>query len=371
MSAQRTLRLGPDAPYRRVVGVGGLGSGIFLALEGNRTLGREESRGARLLEGRDSCKLHIVAHHVSVLLGADPSGRPFHVIPIGAVGADEAGRRLCAEMTQAGMDTSHVMEVEGRPTLFSVCYQYPDGTGGNLTTVDSAAAELDPNDVEALAPVIAEAGPETIVLALPEVRLATRRRLLEIGTEVGAFRVASFLTAEIEEARGSGLLGMVDLVSMNRDEATALVGGAFDARDPRPSLERAARVVGGDRDVRIVLTAGAAGAFGFEAGRWRHRPALAVGVANTAGAGDALLGGVVAALAAGVPLLGGPSAAEAGPAADHGLADGLDLGVVLAGLAVTSPHTIHPSADLVSLLAFAATHGLTPGPPLARAVSGA
>ena len=29
------LRLPPDAPYRRLVGVGGIGSGMFFALEGD------------------------------------------------------------------------------------------------------------------------------------------------------------------------------------------------------------------------------------------------------------------------------------------------------------------------------------------------
>jgi parallel beta-helix repeat protein len=32
---------------------------------------------------RDYCKLHIISHYVAVLLGADPSGNPFHVLPIG------------------------------------------------------------------------------------------------------------------------------------------------------------------------------------------------------------------------------------------------------------------------------------------------
>jgi hypothetical protein len=38
-----------------VIATGGIGSGIFLALEDNRTLGREESRPANLLNQRDYC----------------------------------------------------------------------------------------------------------------------------------------------------------------------------------------------------------------------------------------------------------------------------------------------------------------------------
>jgi 1-phosphofructokinase len=93
--------------------------------------------------------------------------------------------------------------------------------------------------------------------------------------------------------------------------------------------------------MRILLTVGARGAYGFEGGCWRHRPALGVPVASTAGAGDALLAGMLAALAAGAPFAGA-----------------LDFGALLAAYKVTSPHTIHPDASLDALLAFAATHGV-------------
>ncbi len=75
MTERRTLPLAPDAPFRRLVGVGGIGGGMFLALEGDRTLGRNESRPARLLDVRDYGKLHIVAHHVAMLLGRRGLGR--------------------------------------------------------------------------------------------------------------------------------------------------------------------------------------------------------------------------------------------------------------------------------------------------------
>ena len=54
---------------RRLIGIGGIGSGTFFALNGNHTLGREESRGGRFLDRRDYCKLHIISHYVRPLLG--------------------------------------------------------------------------------------------------------------------------------------------------------------------------------------------------------------------------------------------------------------------------------------------------------------
>ena len=349
-----------DAPFRTLVGVGGIGGGIVLSLEGEATLGREESRGAHLLDARDACKLHIVAHHVAVLLGASPAGAPFRVLPLGFVGDDDTGRWALAEMRAAGIDTTHVGTLADRPTLFSVCVQYPDGTGGNLTTLDSAAAALTGSDVDALEPVLATDGPRTIALAAPEVDLAARRRLLELAAEHGAFRVASFVSGEVERARDDGLFELADLVALNADEAGSLAGHAFDRADPGAVLAALVAATGADRRrLRLVVTAGAAGAFAFDDGRWHHRAAIPAEVAGTAGAGDALLGGVLAGLAAGVPLL-----PEVGASASS-LTCALDLGVLLAAVSVTSPHTIHPHADLPALVDLASGTGRTFGPPLA------
>jgi sugar/nucleoside kinase (ribokinase family) len=355
MTGRRTIRLGLDAPFRRLVGVGGIGSGMFLALEGDRTLGRNESRPARLLDVRDYCKLHIVAHHVAVLLGAEPSGTPFHVVPVGKVGADETGRRLVGEMIAAGMDTAHVKEVEGSPTLFSVCFQYPDGSGGNITTADSAAATLTESDVERAAPLL---DARTIALAAPEVGLGPRLRLLEFATERGAFRVASLTSAEVEDARALGLLRLVDLLALNEDEAALLAGEAMDTSDPDRFLDAVVGALGAE--TRLVVSAGARGALAFERGRWDQRRSPSVEVRSTAGAGDALLGGVLAGIAAGVPLVD--------PAGEGALSSALDLGLALAALCVTSPHTIHPAADLDAALTFAEDSGLALRPPLADVV---
>ena len=73
--------------YRAMIGVGGIGAGSFFALEGDHTLGREESRAGRFLDRRDYCKLHIVSHYVQTLLGLI-----FSTIPVGRVGDDDPHR---------------------------------------------------------------------------------------------------------------------------------------------------------------------------------------------------------------------------------------------------------------------------------------
>jgi sugar/nucleoside kinase (ribokinase family) len=326
------------------VGVGGVGRGTVYALDGTHDLGRNESRPARLLDVRDYCKLHIIAHYPSLLLGAPAQ---FQVVPIAKVGHDEAGRGLAEEMRQAGMDCRFVETVAGLPTLQSVCFQYPDGSGGNLTASNSAAAALRESDVERAADLIDR---RTIALAAPEVPLPVRGRLLRLATERGAFRVASFTSVEVVAARSSGLLQRCDLLALNEDEASALTGLRFDAREPAPMLSACAAVVEAERSrARLLLTVGTEGAFGFDGERWTHRPALPVSAVGTAGAGDALLAGVLTALAVGASF-----------------ASALAFGVLLAAYKVTSPHTIHPDAHLDALLAFAAAHEISLDQDLAR-----
>jgi sugar/nucleoside kinase (ribokinase family) len=358
----RALRLSPDAPFRRLVGVGGIGAGIFFALEGNHDLGRNESRPGRLLDVRDYCKLHIVAQYPTVLLGAREDRGPFHVVPVGKVGIDEIGLRLRAEMERAGMDVRFVDAVPGRPTLLSVCFQYPDGSGGNITTVDSAASLVGERDVDLVERWLS---PSALALAAPEVPLPVRRHLLRRATERGALRVASLTTAEMEEARETGFLSLVDLLALNEDEAAALAGAPFPDGAADPFLLRLSSVVPGLRPgVRLVVTAGVRGAFAFDGTAWAHAPALPVAAVSTAGAGDALLGGVLTGLAAGLPFApaGSPRASLAG----QPLSSALELGALVAAFKVTSPHTIPPDLSLDALLSFAREHGVTFGEGLQR-----
>jgi len=354
--------IGDSAPYRRIVGVGGIGTGIVFALEGAHDLSRNESRPGRLLDVRDYCKLHIVAHYPAVLLGARPEGAPFHVLPVGKVGSDEPGRRLLAEMAAAGMDVRFVDAVSGSPTLFSVCFLYPDGSGGNVTTSTSAAAAVSAADVDLASDWI---DARTIALALPEVPLGVRHHLLKRAGERGALRVAALASAEVGAALASGLFADVDLLSLNEDEAGALADAAFPGEKLPPLLVACARAL---RDaqprMRVCLTAGARGAFVLDGEHWTPVPALAADVRSTAGAGDAFLGGVLAGLALGLPL------APADASGARPLTSAAELGVLVASYSVTSSHTIHPDADAASLRAFAAARRLSFAGPLDRAFGG-
>ena len=170
---------------------------MFFALDGNHTLGREESRSGHFLDRRDYCKLHIVSHYVCRLLG-----RGFPVIPLGMVGADEVGDRLLGEMAEVGLDLRYVGRAEGRGTLYALCLIYPDGSGGNVTENDSACAAVDAGWIARAEAEFARFAGAGIALALPEVPLEARQKLLALGTAHGFLRVASFTTAEILELAG-------------------------------------------------------------------------------------------------------------------------------------------------------------------------
>jgi ribokinase len=322
--------------YDVVVGTGGIGTGIFLALQGNHTLGREESRPAELLDQRDYCKLHIVCHYAQRLLG-----HALPVLPVGLVGDDAAGAAVLAEMQEAGLDTSFV-GVSSSPTLFSVCFLYPDGDGGNLSTIRSASGDVGPADVSRVLPVFQRHRGRGVAMALPEVPVATRAALLQQATEHGFLRVATFVPGEVEEVRATGMLRQVDLLSVNIDEAAALARTPVDPGAPAEAVVASAvAVLSAEHPATsLVVTAGAQGSWSWDGRELIHAPASEVSVVSTAGAGDAHLSGLVVATIGGLDL----AAANA-------------FAALVSGLTVTSPHTISPDVDAESVLTAAALLG--------------
>jgi sugar/nucleoside kinase (ribokinase family) len=346
------LRIDEHSPFRQLVGVGGLGTGMFFALQGDHTLGRNESRLGSLLDVRDYCKLHIVTHYVAKLLGA--SQGQFSVVPIGKVGDDAGGAFVVREMRAVGIDTRFVEVVAGKPTLFSVCFQYPDGSGGNITTGNSAAAEVSAEDIDRAEALFQSVGPRTIALLVPEVPLASRQHFLAVARQKGAFSAASFVSGEIADAKRLGMFDQLSLVSLNEEEAADLVGEAPGT--PELFLDRLFRLVASTYpQLGVVMSAGKNGAYFIDRSGWSHSPSPRVEVASTAGAGDCLLGGILGAMAAGIPL----RHARRRPTTQPVLEDALDFGVLLASYKVSSPHTIHPDASLGELLRFADRLGVS------------
>lgn len=357
----RVLRMDANAGFTQVVGVGGIGTGMMIELEGDHTLGRNESRMGRALDARDYCKLHIVEHYIAVLMGADAVGagkaeNAFRVFAVGNVGGDAHGETLMREMAVAGIDTRSVRVEAESSTLFSVAFLYPDKSGGNITTSNSAACALSSAQLSECRPGLMAAGRKGVALCLPEVPLEARHEFLRLATECGSYRVASFSSGEMEMVCNLKLLTQVDLLALNYEEAAALVGIAAHEASQSELLDACAKACkAANPTMRMLVSAGADGAYIFEDAVWSHHQAVPVQVASTAGAGDALLAGTIAGLAAGLPLTDRESALKNGK---REICSAIDLGLALAALSVTSPHAIHPEATLDSLLSFAKENGI-------------
>jgi ribokinase len=335
----KALNVSPEnLRFRALIGVGGIGSGSFFALQGNETLGREESRLGHFLDRRDYCKLHIIAHYVATLVG-----QGFLTLPVGRVGNDETGRRLLNEMSEAGLDTRFVQTAPGHPTLYSFCFVYPDGSGGNLTTDDSACSTIGPSDLAEVEGEFERFRGSGIALAAPEVPLAVRARLLELGRKHRFFNVATFSSEDIRAALEKGLVGHLDLLALNRHEAATLANLQSE-ESPAETIAKSAAATLESRYPQLLLsiTTGREGSWICEDSRLTHRPAVPADVCSTAGAGDAHLAGLVVGLSAGLSF-----------EQSHELAS------LLASFTVTSPHTIHPDAHRDTLRDFALHGGVS------------
>lgn len=306
--------------YRAMIGVGGIGSGSFFKMIGNHTLGREESRSGYFLDQQDYCKLHIISHYVKEL--AEPG---FEVIPIGRLGNDEVGRRLFEEMKSVGFDMSYTELLADSQTMFSFCFLYPDGSGGNLTTTDSACSKVNPDTIQQAEDSFKKYRGEGIALAAPEVSIEARFKLLDMATEYQFFRAASFTSAEIPVILEGNNLQRIDLLAINMDEASALTNISSDDKHASARVEAVVQICSEQNpNVLISVTDGKNGSWCWDGKSVKHFPTMNVQVVNTAGAGDAHFAGLLTGLAKGFSLH------EAHEAA-----------VFIAGLSVMSPHTIN------------------------------
>jgi ribokinase len=326
--------------YKGMIGVGGIGAGKFIALEDNHTLGREESRFGHFLDTRDYCKLHIISHYVHTLLG--PS---FKTVLVGKVGDDEIGRLITQEMEETGLDVRHVIASPGESTLFSICFTYPDGSGGNLTEIHSACSKVDPEFITQAEIEFDRFAGRAVALAAPEVPLESRKRLLELGTKYKSLRVASFNTGEMMVIQTIGILPLIDVLAINIHEAAAVCGNLTEHTAPSDLVEATIiKLSEQHQDMLISITAGQNGSWSWDGCDLIHHPAYETQVISTAGAGDAHLAGIIVGLVAGL---------------EFSIAS--ELGSLVAALSATSPHTIHPHIDRKSLHDFAQRQVELPG----------
>lgn len=338
--------ISPDGfVYDHVVATGGIGSGMFFALSGNETLGREESRMATLLPYKDYCKQHIILHYISVLLGADVNGE-FRSLPIGKVGNDDTGRSLIKMMQGAGMITDKIEVSTDHSTLFSVCFQYPDHSGGNITTSESASSVVSTADIDDFFNGFHLHQEKEVIIAAPEVPVETRIKLLEYGRRRGGLNVACVQSGEIRAFSELNGFNLTDYLFINLDEARKI----SDVDESIPSetavLTAISNLIVINPALTIFVTCGAAGVYCYTNRHLEFFPSITVDVVSTAGAGDAFLAGTVAGICCGLPLL------KNNRENAHLISTATELGILVASLSVTSRDSIHPGIDANFLFDF-------------------
>jgi sugar/nucleoside kinase (ribokinase family) len=106
-------------------------------------------------------------------------------------------------------------------------------------------------------------------------------------------------------------------------------------------------------EIVLLVTDGPYGSYCYKNGYLEYTPVPAVKVIATAGAGDTFLAGTVAGLCCHLPLTKGRSDAVF---SETPVTSAVELGTLLASLAVTSPDTIHQTADAALLYTFCKDH---------------
>jgi sugar/nucleoside kinase (ribokinase family) len=328
--------------YKNLIGTGGIGSGIFFKLHGNSTLSRNESRPGDILPFKDYCKLHIIIHYLSILLGSRPG--KFEIFPIGKIGDDETGATLINEIKKAGIRVDTIKVIPDMKTLFSVCFQYPDCTGGNITTANDASSEVSKEDIISFFSNFPDSlfTPE-IVLSVPEVPVETRIKLIEIGRARGSLNVVSLTSSEVEEFNKMDVFGNIDLIGLNIDEAKAISNLINKKHTGKVISNCIDFLTGKNPNIMILITDGPNGSYSYFNGGLEHTKILDVEVKNTAGAGDAFLAGIIAGICCGLPFLKGRTDKYF---SETSIESSVELGSLIASISVMSGDTINYKIDV-------------------------
>ena len=333
------------ARYQYVIGTGGVGKGILFKLLGDHDLGRNESRLGELTGDTDYCKLHIILTYVAAF-----AGTKMPVYAVSRVGDDPVGEELLTLMAKTGINTDFMRLSADEKTMYSVCYQFPEGEGGNITTSNGANNSVCEDDILAFfkgAPLEGRG----MVLAAPEVPMAARLCLLREGRKRGCLNVASVLSGEIDAfSKGDGF-ALTDLLAVNEDEAAAIVAHSGRKNAENMPLACYEYIKTKNPTAAALITCGKKGSYSYHEGRCRYAKAVAVQAVNTAGAGDCFLGTVMACLMRGLPLLN--ETAKEGV-----LSSAQEIATLAAAMKVQCPDTIDFSLCPGSLARFADEKGL-------------
>jgi ribokinase len=227
-------------------------------------------------------------------LAAARAGAAAHMA--GAVGSDPSAATLRQALVAAGVVQDQVQTHPGASGM-SVAIALPDG-GYGAVIVSGANLRFKPEAV---------AFPKACALLLlqSEIPQATNLTLARRARSSG---IKVLLNAAPARPVAPELLGLLDLLVVNRGEAADLLGQAEADLDPAQAAGDLARL----GPQAVIVTLGGDGLVVADAGGASRAPAQAVKVVSTHGAGDAFIGALAAEWARGASLA---SAARFGQAA--------------------------------------------------------
>ena len=207
------------------------------------------------------------------------------VAMVAAIGVDALGEDALVMWRDAGVDAAGVVRVPGVGTGMATILV--DAHGENsIVVAPGANAALTSAHVETAAASLQGA---RLVLAQLETPAPAVRRAFELARAAGV--TTALNAAPAPESLDPALLGLTDILFVNRVEACALAGEQDPQRAAAALLPRVGRAV--------VLTLGAEGALILRRDEPPLvQPARAVPVVDTTGAGDAFIGAFAARLAA-------------------------------------------------------------------------
>jgi len=242
-----------------------------------------------------------------------------------AVGDDVFGQALLAATGQAGVNVS---AVSVWPGCSSASYLAWHGADGDMLAAVNDMGLLDkltPEVLQAQKGDWAQAQIMVLDCNLPPQTLAG---LLQAPTQPVFVDAVSVVKCE----KLRPWLSSVQLLKVNQREAAVLSGLKVDTA-AEACLAALALHLAGVR--QVVVSLGGVGVCWCDAdGQTGHRPARAVAVVNTSGAGDALLAGLVLGCAAGLPL-----------------AQAVQGAMACAEITLASPHANSPHLSLAALRA--------------------
>lgn len=246
-------------------------------------------------------------------LGAEPRF-------VSVVGDDENGRAIMEHLAAAGADTSGVVRARTGSTAEYVAILEP---GNDLALGIADMAIFDQLTPEVIGPALTHASADDWVLFDCNLPVATIAWLAGQREALG-LRLACDTVSTLKAVKIASVLGSIDLLFTNGDEARALAPAATDEDVLALLLDQGVATV--------VLTRGAAGPLVGDIGI-RHLPAVPATPVDVTGAGDALVAGTLSALVRG-----------------RSIDDAVRDGVLLATLTIESSSSVLPdlSPDFLS-----------------------